>query len=245
MVLRTCSKIAVLCLIAVSARAGGFGWWAGVQDGGEYWDLSGVSAAWTFNAADATDDSGNGHTGTVYNATSVSARFGLGWNFEEDNRDEYISIPTASIDITTNFSVAIWVYKESGSLADNDRILSLVDDASNAFQLILDNTSQKYAAYLIRGGSVKINGLTYGTFVEDSWVHMIYTVSGDTGTFYTNNVEKSSDGSIAIGAGSAGYNIGVRGDFQGTTFFDGVLDEALFYQKVLSSGERTQLYEGP
>jgi hypothetical protein len=211
-----------------------------------YWDSCYYNyvAYYPFNG-NANDESGNGNDGTVYGATLTTDRFGNSNSaYSFDGVNDYVSVPTSTVDILNNFTVSAWVYKSLKSLTDdNDRIFSFVNNANNGFQLIFDEVTDKYGVVLKRGGTNIINQKTYGAWVTDEWVLITYVVNGTTGTFYKNGEVVATDGSTTIAIGSTNaYLIGARSDLHAVTFFNGSIDDIKIYDRALSETEILQIY---
>ncbi|MDP6585184.1 MAG: LamG domain-containing protein, partial [Anaerolineales bacterium] len=208
-----------------------------------YWHFDNVSGMGE-NDTLAIDWSGEGNNGTAIGGMlyNVSGYYGGAWRF--DGVDDYVSVPTTTVNISRNFSVSLWVNKDSGKVAENnDRMISFVDGADDGFQFIFDHDTGNYGALLERDGINVISGLTYGTYDADIWVHLTYVVNGSTGTLYRNGVVRASDGATGISTGNTqNYFIGMRGDQVGSTEFDGVMDEVMIFNRSLSATEITELY---
>lgn len=190
----------------------------------------------------AYDASGLGRNGTITEAswqTATNCRSGSCLSF--DGTNDVVSVSTNPLDLSGDFSAVFWVNK-SNKATDNDRFISLIDDANNGFQFITDDATQKYAILLKRQGVDVINQLTYGSIVFDGWVHLAYVVHGNTGIFYKNGDAIASGVSTSIALGGTGYHFGKRADNQSTTFFAGKMDEIRLYGRALNGTEILNLY---
>ena len=68
----------------------------------------GLVAYWSFDNYDATDDSGNGHNGTIYgNPQCVDGENGNGYSF--DGQDDYIETEPLGISTGDSFTVSFWM----------------------------------------------------------------------------------------------------------------------------------------
>lgn len=160
-----------------------------------------------------------------------------------DGTDDYIDLVTSPVDIQSDFSVALWVNKTVKGGTDNDRFIELNTDANNSFTIGTNSGSAVYAVRLNRAGAGVINAVAYGSWDASAWAHLVYTVSGTTGTFYRNGLAFATTGSAAITPAGTGYNIGRRPDANSTTFFKGMLDDVAFWNRALTASEATAIYQ--
>jgi prepilin-type N-terminal cleavage/methylation domain-containing protein len=161
-----------------------------------------------------------------------------------DGSSSYITLPSNPLTLTQDFTISFWVNKttKQPTTANNDRFVDLTNDSNNGLNIITDDSTQKYGVLLKRAGTATINQLTYGSFVLNSWVNIVYVVSGSTGSFYLNGVNIPSDGSAAIALAGTGAYFGKRADGNNTTFFKGKMDEVAFYNATMSLSQIKQQY---
>jgi len=140
-----------------------------------------------------------------------------------DGSNDYISLSTSTVDISSDFSVSALLIKDMAG-TDNDRVFSFVDDANNDFQLVTDDGSGKWAARLQRAGVETINDLTYGDVESGVLIHIVYVVSGSAGAFFKNGEIVATDGATNVVSGGTNfYDIGRRDDGTGSGFFTGTM----------------------
>jgi hypothetical protein len=181
------------------------------------------------NAASTAVANSAGASGTAAANTSgtfsSSGKIQGGQNY--NGSSDYFSVSSALISTGSDFTVQGWFNKTNkGAGNDNDRLIALITDANNHFQLITDATTAKYGAELTRASVATIAGTQYGAYDTGSLVHIAYTVSGSTGVFYRNGVVVAAGSVVTIGAGGTfAYNLGRRPDANSTTFFKGIWDE--------------------
>jgi len=162
-----------------------------------------------------------------------------------DGVNDFMAISSSTVDITSDFTIALWNDKNEKAGNDNDRFCSFNDDANNNFQFITDNNTVKYGIELLVAGAFKAENLIYSTYIVDVWTHIAVTVAGNTVKFYVNGVETSSTGTAAIApSGTNNYRIGVRSDLNSTTFFDGELAEFAIWSVALTDNEIAALSRG-
>jgi len=204
---------------------------------------------WKFDevSGSAATDTVGTNNGTLVN--SPARRSGSdcvsGGCLEFNGTNNYVSLSSDAVNLANDFTVSFWINKRD-SVYDNDRVLSLIPDSSNNFQIITDDVTQKYGVLFNRGGSAVINQSTYSVISFDQWVYIVYSVKGSTGIFYKDGVFSPSNGSTNIGSGTTYNNrIGARGDGTSSTFFNGSIDEVRVYSAAMTaSAVRDQYVAG-
>jgi hypothetical protein len=209
-----------------------------------HYNQGGPVAHWKFDEGEGTtayDSTNNNNDGTLTNGPTWSeGKYGSAVSF--DGVDDYVGLNSNPIDLSSDFTVEAWI-KKSDKATDNDRIISLVDDADNGFQFITDNLTQKYGVILKRDGVNTIDQLTYGPLDMNKWMHITYVVNGASGIFYRNGSIINSDGSTPIGTGNTNsYDIGRRSDGTVTGFFKGQVDDVRIYNYARTQEQILQDY---
>lgn len=211
---------------------------------------SGLIGYWNFDDCDtcttANDMSGNGNTGTMYNAAGPTVgdlhtpdgRVNRGAFF--DGTNDYVDGGNFS-DNPTNLSVSLWLR----STDDNGYILTKANDTSSAPGWSVILSGGKIEFLIAQNGSNYKYILTDGTYNDNKWHHLAATKDA------SNNIALYLDGSSVSSAVSAGtvtttsnainVRVGVIGN--GTFFYAGYVDEIRIYNRALSVGEIKHLYE--
>ena len=241
MVLRTCSFITALCLIACTAYAGGFGWWAAVQGGGDYWPTEGLEAAWTFDDGSVDDVSGNGNDGTNVNAVATDNYM----VFNGSNARIDFGAST-SFDRNTVGSLSMWIYADDTSLGG---FLSKGGISSTSLLSFRKLTTPHKTQLLDTVNRASTADDT--TFSTETWYHIVYTSDGIDYKIY---VDKNDETLAQVGVNTGNwfgdfntlYEVYMGVQRRGSSFeiyFDGRLDDTFIYDDVLTTGEIEQLYE--
>jgi len=218
-----------LCLITNSLKA----YWKLEESGGTRRDFA--------NTHDLTDNN------TVAQTTG---KIGQAADFTFAN-SEYLQIDGDDTELNfgdQDFTLTGWFYLTSkpASLAG---LISKWDNASNDREYILDwdNGADRFAFFVSSTGSDAI-GTTANTFGAPSTGVFIFIVAWHDSVANTINIQ-INDGTVDSTAHSIGINVGnspIRlGAFSNSTpnrFFDGRIDEAAIWDRVLTSAERTTLY---
>ena len=201
------------------------------------WDMSEV------NPQDLVG--GNNGTGaSITTSDIVVGQHGDAKAINFDGTNDYITIPNSTIDIQSDFSVFAWNRKEDG--ADNDRLFSFVDgtDSNNGFQLITDDSVQKWVVELVRDGVVVIDGATYNAISFDDWNMVGFSIKDTSGSFYYNGEETAAGATETILLGAVdGYNFGIRADLASSTQWIGDIGGVFIFNKHLTEIQARDLYE--
>ena len=137
------------------------------------------------------------------------------------------------------FSVAFWV-KSSNSFSSQGLAINLNNTGNTEdWAAGFDNNSHGWTG--VWNGSTGVGVDTAGTMNDGAWHLLIATYSGGTVTLYVDN--------SLVGTASQSQNIGVDilslgANQAGTQELYGYLCEVGLWTKVLSSQERTDLYNG-
>jgi PKD repeat protein len=194
-------------------------------------------AAYAFNegaGTTVTDASGNGHTGTIVNATWATAgKYGDALSFNGTNA--MVTIPDASsFHLTTGMTLEAWVNPSAVSNAWRDVIYKGNDN----FYLSATSTSSSHPAVgaIVNGSYLE----SYGTsaLATNKWTFLAATYDGTTMRLYVNAAQVSSKagtGSILTSTNS----LQIGGDSFYGQFFQGTIDEVRVYNSALTAAQLT------
>ena len=193
------------------------------------------------------DASGNNLTGTLLNGPQwVPGKLGqYALNFDGSNDRVDLGNP-ALLQFTGALTVAAWVWPVS--LSDNGRIITKGGGSGNrGWSLNVENSG--VWAFQIASSSTALASLQVGSVPLNTWTHVagVYDPSGTPSMkLYTNGVLAAT---LTTGVPAAQYNsgmnvsIGARAD--GTTRWNGRIDEVRLYARALSAAEVATLPEPP
>jgi hypothetical protein len=161
-----------------------------------------------------------------------------------DGVNDYISKTSVNnINLSNNFSISLWVNFNSFAPV-NPRLININDGVYDV-QIVRDGTSGKFVTKHSKW-ETGTNGQSYNTPIANTWYHIVavFNTSSSNTLFYINGIVQSNSSFSGIGAGSATNSIylGIRSDFQPTTFLKGTLDDVLIFSRALSSQEIKALY---
>ena len=238
---------------------------------GTYPEASNIQGHWTLNettAAVRKDVSGNGNDLTnnsggsgVTQDTSDKKESTASADFELDN-SEYLNIADGSqtgLDITGDISMAAWIKAES--LTANGVIIGKFNaGASNerSYNFLVINAGKLQATYSddgTAGANHYLSFLTDNTVITTgTWYHVAVTfdISSETCVIYVDKVAKANTEQSGNSLGATLHNstadFALGADFSAGTsrqFFDGKIDDAIIYNKLLTSANITSIYNAP
>jgi len=203
--------------------------------------IDGLVACWHLDEGSGTvahDTSGNDNDGTIYGATWVDGKFGKALNF--DGVDDYVEAPdSASLDIADSVTVETWLYIEKSEAEQK-----FIAKKYNYVLWIQANNEIRFADTL--GNYVDTDPITE----FNKFIHVIAVFKGKSGDavtldnaqIYINGVARGThaDGTWSAQTGQ-GYALRL-GDWYGSDYLDGILDEVRIYNRALSEEEILDLY---
>lgn len=208
-----------------------------VDDLVAYWSLDEASG----NAIDAHGSNDLTDTNTVGAATGKvsGAR-----DFERDNSEQFSLASNAALQSgDIDFTITAWVNLESK--AGDMQIVTKYGNAVNEYAILYQSggsPSDRFRFYFGTSFS-NVAATTLGSPSTGTWYFICawHDSTANTINISVNNGATNSQGSItASSAGNATFRIGNRDSV--SEFFDGLIDEVGYWKRVLTSDERTELY---
>jgi hypothetical protein len=232
---------------------------------------SGLVGWWKFDetsGTSASDSSGNGNTGTLSasNAAFAAGRInnGLSLTNVNANTSGLVNIANPSnfaFDYNTPFTLAAWIYRTDSTVETDIMGKENPQSSWHGYSLWLDQDSHCAGCLMDSFYSSGMGGVSTvytnaGTVPNNTWTHVAETYDGSGNasgvTLYINGVSQalSGDTSGTINASlhvTQPFQVGGDGDGDGTAdagccTFKGKIDDARVYNRALSAGEVTQLY---
>lgn len=190
-------------------------------------------------AARGTITSGIGYrkSGPRPSAYPLFSSSNYAMDFNDD--EEYISTTNRVMDNLHAFTLAIWVYVDD---LENNRTGLIGQNDSVELGFITTSTIQIWTS---SGGSVTVSW----PFSWGSWHHIAATGDGTALRLYFDGTQVGSGSSTTSNYGSSSYTLHVGGaavfdpPISGSRF-DGLLDEAIMYDRALSAAEVLLLSTG-
>jgi hypothetical protein len=203
-----------------------------------YWSLDEASGN-ALDAHGANDLSDNNTVGTA------TGKINGGRDFERDNSEYFRLADNASLSTgDIDFTFTAWVKFETLTSGMTQVILSKWDDVLDfEYWLAFFGSSDKLTFYVSSSGGTLTFTDTTAVASAGVWY---FVVAWHDAAANTINLQVN-DGAVASASHSAGVRDGASAFCIGaqanpTNYTDGVIDEVGFWKRVLTSDERTQLY---
>lgn len=204
---------------------------------------------WQLNNS-GTDNSGNSNTLTLVNGAtfdSTTKRYGSHSMKLERANNEFGSVAdSASMDITGDMSISLWVYQNTTTGQQ-----SMVDK--------WEATGRSYRFYLTTGNALGYNttsntanngsivtetGITFGTGM---WHHVgvTYDASAGAAQFYHNGAPRGSLKTgleTSIANSTTPVTIGQNGHTSNVHAVDGYVDDVAIFDRILTANEMQEIY---
>jgi hypothetical protein len=197
----------------------------------------------------ATDLTGNGNDGTLYNSPGYASDNKGAWVFDATNNYIGIANPSYPVAYTDPFTLGVWAYIPSGATWYNAGSgTAIIGRGSYGGSLGIMRRSTNNEIY----AAVRINSNVAGplgvaaTIGRDAWYSLVYTWNGSDVVLYVNGALVSSytvnadtnfgqtdyifAGNVAFGGSGGGYG-------------EGTYTGAHLYNRALSADEIEQNYE--
>jgi fibronectin type 3 domain-containing protein len=200
---------------------------------------SGLVATYGFDAGSGTsvaDQSGNGNTGTLTNATwagAAAGKFGNALSFNGTNA--YVSVAdSSSLDLTSGMTIEGWV--KPNTVTGFHTMIVKETSGNLVYGLYAGSDTNKPQSQVTVGSPRLVDSST--TIPTGSWSHLAATYDGTTERLYVNGTQV---GSLAI-AGTIATStspLKIGGNAIWGEWFSGLIDEVRVYNRALSASEIT------
>ncbi|MBU1988535.1 MAG: hypothetical protein KKD94_03585, partial [Nanoarchaeota archaeon] len=206
---------------------------------------SSLVSFWKMNdsSGNVLDYSGNGYDGSVTGASyGVNGKFGNAMSF--DGSGDYIIFGNInSFERTDEFSYSFWI--NTDSTTSYITIMSKTPYGSwQGMELFIVNSKLKL--YLI-GAAEQIEVSSTATVNTGTWRHVVIVCDGSSSAsgvdIYVDGVEGSSGSGTLSSSIVNSNNFQISGRAGNYNCFDGLIDEFLVFNRVLTSDEILALYD--
>ena len=192
-------------------------------------------------------DSGpNGYTLTNNNVvTSVAGKVGNAGNFVLASAQSLSRASEAALQIgDIDFTIAAWV--KLTTKTTNQVIVSKFGAITFEFQLIYNVGVDRFLMYVYKAGNVGVTANDIIVPATGTWYLLIgwHDATADTVNIQVNNTApiSSATGGALQAAGAGNFGIGYRALAGNELYLNGLADQVMFWKRVLTSTERTALY---
>src|SRR5439155_25447523 len=184
----------------------------------------------------ASDATGNGHTGSIAGAAwTTSGRFGNALSFNGIN--DWVTVADhAAFDLTIGMTVEAWVYPTA--LSGWRTVIIKEGTTDLAYSLYAHDNDPHPASWIVTSGT-GVEAVASSPLTLNAWTHLAATYDGATLRLFVNATQVGtiahsgnlvpSDGPLRIGGN------GLWGEF-----FQGRIDEVRIYNRALSPTEIQQ-----
>jgi hypothetical protein len=218
--------------------------------------LTDLAAAWELdeasgNALDSHSTNTLTETGGTIGSSTGPGGVGNSRDFEFGDT-EYFAIAdnTAVSTGDIDFTIEVWVNLESGTGSDQD-IVSKYDTAGNQreYRIFYSTGTSRFSWGLSSTGTSQTSAiLANGTPSLATWYQIIVwhdATNNEMGIAVNAEVSPVVSGySSGVFDGTSPFHIGARGAASPTGYVDGLIAKVRMWKRVLTSQERTDLYNG-
>lgn len=207
----------------------------------------GLAAYWSFNNGNAEDETASGNDGTLRGGISWQADGGYDGNgaYKFDGINDYIDAGRdVSLDLTNDFTIALWFYSESWNHADYPTFISKRDSFPGLnWQLFYYGKASEIQFWHGNSGSVKLFGDLNVNPSLNEWHHLAITRVGAINTLYLDGISQGTNGGGGVFNTEDKIRIGLLGANIAEGYFKGRLDDIRIYNRALDAGEIEVLAE--
>jgi len=213
-----------------------------------YWSMNDES----INGTSLLDMGGKSYHGTIYGAGAGNVATTTGGMVNQaldfDGTNGYVILPTAmnpAIALAQPISVAYWFKTDTTSAGC--AMMGYLDGV-NQFQFLM-GSGQLSIRIGQTDGTTNETGTPADVYNDNKWHYLLWTYDGvSTANLYVDNILKATDSTTPdeFFTASINANIGAVGDSidgDGTSKFDGLIDEVRIYTHVLGTAEVANAYE--
>jgi hypothetical protein len=198
-----------------------------------YVPTNGLVGWWPFNGS-ANDESGNGNHCTVNSSTLTKDRYGV-VNSAYSFNGSSSSISSTFQFVKNNITLSFWFYTNATYLNGPNFI-----ETSSQYCSINQNNGSIDFAQNTSAGNVYVNSGTFNLL--DNWHNIIMIYTGDSAKLYIDGKLKDSKFSGGTLTPINNFILGKRPN--NTGFFNGVLDDIIIWNRVLSEQEISSVFKG-
>lgn len=194
---------------------------------------------------DATDSAGSNNL-TNSGVTFSTGKVGNAGFFTASESDYMEITDNADVSISADATIQSWV-RISGTGSNQNFVSKWGSTAANQDYLLYYNSSTSRFQFAVRDAAevlTQIAANNFGAPSVDTWylIHAWHDATNDI-LGIAVNAGTADTTSYSLGVNDSGQSFNLGSQEGGTaSFLDGALDEVAIWKRVLSSAERTELY---
>jgi chitodextrinase len=196
----------------------------------------GLVAAYSFDGGSGsvlTDNSGNGHDGTIVGASwTTSGKYRSALHF--NGTGDYVSLPALGTFYKSAFTLEAWVKKDTAAKGDAAVVGTWTSGGNGGPMLWFDYATSHLELVMSQGGSNYVDSGQLGA--AGQWQYLAGTYDGTTARLYVNGTQVASKTFTGNVGDSNTWWIGAYGSTP-SGFFDGSVDEVRIYNRALAAGD--------
>jgi chitodextrinase len=231
-------------------RVDGTIWWDDIYFGEKSSSISPsqeLVGYWKFDEGFGTitnDSSGKGNHGTLVNSPTWVSSGKVGGALDFDGANDYIIVPkSTSVNNLPAITVAAWINPRSAG--DTQKGLIISKRPGPAFRLRATSTNPTFMRFESDFDGVDIFRTSKdGYITHNQWQHVAITwdgsINGSNVRFYVNGVEtgyKETDNATGLRLDDSTIDLILGGFGDGSSTFDGMIDELRIYNYALTQSE--------
>ncbi len=172
-----------------------------------------------------------------------------------DGATGFVRVPSnPGLNVQGPFSIELWAFMDnwSSGAARRTGMLSKIEHGAGGYEfgLDFDSTAKEVGFLIVKCGTQSVQVTRSRTSLSSGWHHFAATFDGQSLKLYTDGVLSATQNAGAACSITYPYSFDLRfgrparDDSYGTNYFNGRLDEARFYNKVLSLNEINAHFNG-
>jgi hypothetical protein len=211
-----------------------------------YWTFDGADTIWTSSSTGTTlDKSGSGNTGTLTGMTqSTNIKAGkIGQGIYMDGVTDHVQAGMLP-DLSAAGSISVW-FKGNSFTISNETIVSTANWDTGFYGFNLTGRSNEGLTWQLGNASTYQNvvPVSGGGFSSNIWYHVVLTWDGSNVVTYINGA-KINTTAQTVSPVTDFYALRIGENAAGASRrFNGVIDELRIYNRAVSAGEVTALYQ--
>jgi hypothetical protein len=212
--------------------------------------LDGLISHWKLDEAsgNALDAHGSNHLTDTNTVGTAAGKIGNARAFNLANNEYFTISDNAELSLTGDLTIAGWVRCDDVSLSSDQHWLSKWDfgTAQRSYMLRHGGSTKRFEFYVSSNGvsSTGVAANNFGAPSNGVWCFVVAwhdATNDQIGICVNNGTPNTVSHSTGIFDGNAPFRIGTLGT-AGTYHWHGLLDEISIWSRVLTSDERTALY---